>query len=59
MAPDADISLDLSTAFAAVYRRGQYERLIDYSAILDLPLAPKDRAWAQKQAKGQGDAKSG
>jgi Protein of unknown function (DUF4058) len=55
MAPDPDISLDLAAVFGAVYRRGQYERSIDYQARLELPLAPKDRAWAQKRARARGD----
>ena len=49
MAPDPDISLDLSAVFSTVYRRGQYERSIDYAVPLDLPLSPKDRAWAEKR----------
>jgi Protein of unknown function (DUF4058) len=56
--PDLDISLDLSAMFATVYRRGQYERSIDYSAPLDLPLSAKERAWAQKRAGTHGDTKS-
>jgi Protein of unknown function (DUF4058) len=55
MAPDPDISLDLAAVFGAVYRRGQYERSIDYQAPLELPLAPKDRTWAQKRARARGD----
>jgi hypothetical protein len=55
MAPDPDISLDLAAVFGAVYRRGQYERSIDYQAPLELPLAPKDRGWAQKRARAGGD----
>jgi hypothetical protein len=56
MAPDPDISLDLAAVFNTVYRRGQYERSIDYKAPLELPLAPKDRTWAQKHARARGDA---
>ena len=58
-APDADISLDLAAVFNTVYRRGQYERSIDYLVPLDLPLSPKDRAWAQKRARQGGDAGTG
>jgi hypothetical protein len=58
MTPDPDISLDLSAVFETVYRRGQYERSIDYSAPLDLPLSAKDRAWAQKRATAHDDTKS-
>jgi hypothetical protein len=56
MAPDADISLDLATVFNTVYQRGRYERSIDYSAPLELPLGPKDHAWAEKQARTHGNA---
>jgi hypothetical protein len=58
MPPDPDISLDLSAVFSTVYRRGQYERSIDYAAPLDLPLNTKERAWAQKRAGAHGDTKS-
>jgi hypothetical protein len=56
MAPDADISLDLAAVFSSVYQRGRYERAIDYSAPLELPLGPKNRAWAQKRARAHGNA---
>jgi hypothetical protein len=35
-----------------VYRRGRYERSIDYQAALHLPLAAEDRAWAEALARG-------
>jgi hypothetical protein len=50
-APDLDVPLDLGATFATVYRRGQYERSIDYIAPLDLPLGPKDRTWAEALAR--------
>jgi Protein of unknown function (DUF4058) len=56
MAPDADISLDLATVFNTVYQRGRYERSIDYSAALELPLGPKNRTWAEKRARTHGNA---
>ena len=56
MAPDADISLDLATVFNTVYQRGRYERSIDYSAPLELPLGPKNLGWAQKRARTHGNA---
>jgi Protein of unknown function (DUF4058) len=55
LAPDADIALDLAAVFTTVYQRGRYERSIDYSIPLELPLNRKDRAWAQRQARTQGD----
>jgi hypothetical protein len=56
MAPDADISLDLAAVFSSVYQRGRYERSIDYSAPLELPLGPKNLGWAQKRARTHGNA---
>ncbi len=49
-APDPDIPLDLAATFATVYRRGRYERSIDYQAPLSLPLSAEDRAWAEALA---------
>jgi hypothetical protein len=49
LAPDPDMPLDLAAIFATVYRRGQYERSIDYGAALDLPLSGADRAWIGQQ----------
>ena len=51
MAPDPDVPLDLAAIFATVYQRGQYQRSIDYTAPLDLPLSPKDRTWAESLAR--------
>jgi hypothetical protein len=56
MAPDADISLDLATVFNTVYQRGRYERSIDYSSPLELPLGLKNRTWAEKRARTHGNA---
>jgi Protein of unknown function (DUF4058) len=49
--PDPDIHLDLSPVFATTYQRGQYDRSIDYSTPLALPLDPTDRAWAEAIAR--------
>lgn len=51
LAPDPDIPLDLAAIFATVFQRGRYDRSIDYSAPLGLPLAPDDRTWAEELAK--------
>ncbi len=56
LAPDPDVPLDLSAVFQTVYRRGQYERSIDYGAPLDLPISSRNRAWARKRARTHGDA---
>ena len=55
LAPDPDVILDLPGLFAFGYERGRYARTLDYSAPLDLPLAPADRVWAEELArKAQG-----
>jgi Protein of unknown function (DUF4058) len=45
--PNADVRLDLPSLLALGYERGRYARALDYSAPLELPLAPADRAWAE------------
>jgi Protein of unknown function (DUF4058) len=47
---DSDVRLNLVDSFTLAYQRGRYARTIDYSRPLDLPLEPKDRAWAQEIA---------
>jgi hypothetical protein len=54
LAPDPDIPLDLAAIFVTVYQRGQYERSIDYTAPLNLPLGADDRAWAEDLARTHG-----
>jgi hypothetical protein len=49
-APDPDVPLDLPSLFAYGYERGRYNRALDYSAPLDLPLASADRTWAEDLA---------
>jgi hypothetical protein len=51
MAPDPDVPLDLATIFATVYQRARYERSIDYTAPLSLPLSTEDRAWVEALAR--------
>jgi Protein of unknown function (DUF4058) len=51
LAPDPDVNLDLPSLFALGYERGRYDRALDYSAPLELPLAPADRAWAEELAR--------
>ena len=51
LAPDRDVPLDLAAIFATVYQRGQYERSIDYTAPLSLPISATDRGWAENLAR--------
>jgi hypothetical protein len=44
LAPDPDVILDIPALFAYSYERGRYSRALDYTAPLDLPLAPGDLA---------------
>ena len=48
--PDPDVLLNLAEVFAKTFREGCYERSIEYSQRLSLPLAPEDRAWAEALA---------
>lgn len=50
-APDPDVKLDLAAAFAETYRRGRYDRVLDYTADLVAPLRPADRDWAVALAR--------
>lgn len=50
-APDPDASTDLAEVFAIAYEKGRYQRSIDYSKPLNLPLAEEDLAWAHEQAR--------
>ena len=48
---DSDVMLNVDDPFAVLaYQRGRYGRTIDYSRLLDLPLEPKDKAWAEEIA---------
>lgn len=42
---DAAPSLDLGLAVRTVYERGRYDRVIDYDAEADPPVAPEHRSW--------------
>jgi hypothetical protein len=48
--PDPDVSLDLAMAVGRAYDQGRYARLVNYTAAVDLPLAPDDRAWVEDLA---------
>ncbi len=43
--PDPDLSLDLAAVVARAYDQGRYQRLIHYTAPLDLPLCGEDQNW--------------
>jgi hypothetical protein len=49
LAPDPDMPLELAALFASVYRKGQYERSINYSVPIDVPLSAVDRVWVNQQ----------
>ena len=49
--PDPDLKLNLAEVFDATYRRGRYERSIDYDRPHHLSLAPDDREWALARAR--------
>ena len=45
--PDPDVALNLAAVFAQTYDGAGYGDSIDYTAPLELPLLPEDRAWAE------------
>jgi hypothetical protein len=45
---DADVSLDLQSAFTTVYERARYQLSLDYSASLEPPLSSEDAEWAKR-----------
>lgn len=49
---DADVSLDLQSAFTTVYERARYQLSLDYSASLEPPLSAEDAAWVKTLASG-------
>jgi hypothetical protein len=51
LAPDPEITVNLADVLANAYNKGRYDRSIDYSAPLTVPLAPEDRAWAEERAR--------
>ena len=51
LGPDAaDVPLDLAAAFARVYRRYHYDRMLYYRGPVAGPLSDADRAWAAELA---------
>jgi hypothetical protein len=56
--PDPDASLDLRKVFAQTYDDAPYADSIDYTAPLELPLTPEDRAWAEELARAESERPS-
>ena len=44
---DADVSLDLQSAFTTVFDRARYQLSLDYTATLEPPLSAEDAKWAK------------
>jgi hypothetical protein len=49
--PDADLMLDLASAYRTTHANGRYARKARYDRPLGLPLAPDDLAWAEARAR--------
>lgn len=52
---DADVSLDLQSAFSTVYERARYQLSLDYTATLEPPLSAEDAVWAKTLLSGTGE----
>jgi hypothetical protein len=48
--PDGAITIDLAAVFQTAYERGRYERSLDYTQSLDLPLTQSTREWCENIA---------
>ncbi len=51
--PDPDVALDLGAVVAAVYERGGYATLIDYSQPPPPPLSEAESAWLDERLRAQ------
>ncbi len=51
--PDPDVALDLGAVVAAVYERGGYATLIDYSQPPPPPLSEAESAWLDEHLRGR------
>lgn len=47
--PNEEIVSDLQSVFDTAWKRGRYEKAIDYTKPLDLPLSDDDRQWVAEQ----------
>jgi hypothetical protein len=45
---DADVALDLQSAFGTVYDRAGYDYALDYAAAVEPPLLDDDRIWTEE-----------
>jgi hypothetical protein len=48
---DADATLDLQVAMDEAYRKGRYDKSIDYDQAPDPPLKPDDLNWARERIR--------
>ena len=55
-APDPDIVVDLAQVLNTTYRRGRYEKTIDYNRPLQLPLSDDYQAWVKERAARDGES---
>lgn len=49
--PEEEVVSDLQTVFDTAWQRGRYEKAIDYTKPLDLPLSDDDQQWVAEQLK--------
>ena len=49
--PDEQVVVNLTRVLDAAYRRGRYERALDYGLPLDLPLDDAKRAWVAERVQ--------
>jgi hypothetical protein len=50
--PDPDVWIDLGAVFATTYKRGRYERSVDYTAPPPVSLDSARLAWVMEQTRG-------
>jgi hypothetical protein len=50
---DADVSLDLQSAFTTVFDRARYQLSLDYTAAVDPPFSAEDAIWANTLLTGE------
>jgi hypothetical protein len=51
--PDPDIALALAPLVARCHELARYDRTLDYSKALGLPLSAEDLEWAERIARGR------
>ncbi len=50
---DAEVAVDLQTAFTDAFNRGQFNRVLDYARDPAVPLEPNDAVWADRLLRMQ------